>query len=47
MILRLRQLCCHPNLILSLADGYEDPTLLLGSEGEKELGRAKKIVGLE
>jgi hypothetical protein len=47
MILRLRQLCCHPNLILSLTDGYADPTLLVGSENDKELGRAKKIMGAE
>ncbi|KAF9468325.1 SNF2 family DNA-dependent ATPase [Collybia nuda] len=45
MILRLRQLCCHPNLILSQTGGYEDPTLLVGSESDKELGRAKKVMG--
>ncbi|KAF8064022.1 SNF2 family DNA-dependent ATPase [Lyophyllum atratum] len=45
MILRLRQLCCHPNLILSQTDGYEDPTLLVGSDGDRELGRARKIMG--
>lgn len=63
MILRLRQLCCHPNLILvsvnllndftldidaraqSLTDGYEDPTLLVASGAEKELGRARKLMG--
>ncbi|KAG6856050.1 hypothetical protein H0H87_008064 [Tephrocybe sp. NHM501043] len=45
MILRLRQLCCHPNLILSQTEGYEDPTLLVGSDSDKELARAKKIMG--
>lgn len=45
MILRLRQLCCHPHLILSLAEDFEDPTLLVGSDAEKELGRAKKAMG--
>ncbi|KAK6977040.1 SNF2 family DNA-dependent ATPase [Favolaschia claudopus] len=45
MILRLRQLCCHPHLILSLAGGFDDPTLLLGSDAEKERGRAQKLMG--
>ncbi|KAF8153937.1 SNF2 family DNA-dependent ATPase [Crassisporium funariophilum] len=45
MILRLRQLCCHPHLILSQAEGFEDPTLLVGSDADKELGRAKKSMG--
>ncbi|RDB23958.1 putative ATP-dependent helicase C23E6.02 [Hypsizygus marmoreus] len=45
MILRLRQLCCHPHLILSQSEGYDDPTLLVGSESDKELGRARKIMG--
>ncbi|TFK37535.1 SNF2 family DNA-dependent ATPase [Crucibulum laeve] len=45
MILRLRQLCCHPNLILTLANDYEDPTLLVASDSDKELGRAKKVMG--
>ncbi len=70
MILRLRQLCCHPNLILvsilfvddfrlvthclaSLggvqcqAEDYDDPTLLMSGESEKELARAKRVMGLE
>ncbi|KAF8958574.1 SNF2 family N-terminal domain-containing protein [Flammula alnicola] len=34
MILRLRQVCCHPYLILSLAEEFEDPTI-----------RAKKVMG--
>lgn len=29
----------------SLTDGYEDPTLLVGSSAEKELGRARKLMG--
>ncbi|KAJ6562842.1 SNF2 family DNA-dependent ATPase [Mycena vulgaris] len=47
MILRLRQLCCHPHLILSIAEGqgYGDPTLLLGSDTEKERGRALNLMG--
>ncbi|GLB44215.1 putative SNF2 family N-terminal domain [Lyophyllum shimeji] len=45
MILRLRQLCCHPHLILSQTEGYEDPTLLVGSNSDKELGRARKLLG--
>lgn len=64
MILRLRQLCCHPNLILvsssaaptqtrslicnhiqSLAEGFDDPTMLMGSDGDKELTRAIKSKG--
>ncbi|KAJ7131709.1 SNF2 family DNA-dependent ATPase [Mycena crocata] len=47
MILRLRQLCCHPHLILSIAEGqgYSDPTLLVGSDTEKERGRALKLMG--
>ncbi|KAJ7325554.1 SNF2 family DNA-dependent ATPase [Mycena albidolilacea] len=47
MILRLRQLCCHPHLILSIAEGqgFGDPTLLLGSDAEKERGRATKLMG--
>jgi hypothetical protein len=70
MILRLRQLCCHPNLILvskfpdlfclmahfflhlrrvmkCQADDYDDPTLLVGGENEKELGRARRVMGSE
>ncbi|KAF8809842.1 SNF2 family DNA-dependent ATPase [Phlegmacium glaucopus] len=45
MILRLRQLCCHPYLILSLAEEFEDPTLLVGSDADKELSRARKVMG--
>ncbi|KAJ7024175.1 SNF2 family DNA-dependent ATPase [Mycena alexandri] len=47
MILRLRQLCCHPHLILSIAEGqgFGDPTLLMGSDTEKERGRALNLMG--
>ncbi|CAK5270957.1 unnamed protein product [Mycena citricolor] len=47
MILRLRQLCCHPHLILSIANGqgFTDPTLLVGSDQDKERGRALKLMG--
>ena len=73
MILRLRQICAHPYLVLvrppfssSLApllhsltrllicgspatqhetDDFADPTALLGSDGDKELARATKLVG--
>jgi hypothetical protein len=31
----------------SQADGYEDPTLLVGSDADKELGRARKIMGAQ
>ncbi|KAF5329445.1 hypothetical protein D9619_009161 [Psilocybe cf. subviscida] len=46
MILRLRQVCCHPYLILSLANGFEDPSMLVGSDSDKELSRAKKVMGV-
>jgi len=45
LILRLRQLCCHPNLILGQAEGFEDPTVLVGSEADKEVARANKLLG--
>ncbi|KAI0270502.1 P-loop containing nucleoside triphosphate hydrolase protein [Gloeopeniophorella convolvens] len=47
MILRLRQLCCHPTLILAQAEQFDDPTLLVSGESEKELGRAKRLMGLD
>ncbi|THH13318.1 hypothetical protein EW146_g6890 [Bondarzewia mesenterica] len=31
----------------SQAEGYEDPSLLVGSESDKELGRAKRIMGAQ
>ncbi|KXN90402.1 hypothetical protein AN958_04271, partial [Leucoagaricus sp. SymC.cos] len=45
MILRLRQLCSHPHLILSQADGFEDPAAILGDECAKELARARRELG--
>ncbi|KAJ8462365.1 hypothetical protein ONZ45_g17962 [Pleurotus djamor] len=45
MILRLRQLCCHPNLILKDVGDYADPTLLVAGDAEQELGRALKFMG--
>ncbi|KAF5383948.1 hypothetical protein D9757_007371 [Collybiopsis confluens] len=45
MILRLRQLCCHPYLILSQTGKYDNPTALMGDEVQKERDRATKIKG--
>ncbi|KAJ3930944.1 MAG: SNF2 family DNA-dependent ATPase [Lentinula lateritia] len=45
MILRLRQLCCHPYLILSQTENFDDPTALMGGEAEKERARAIKAKG--
>ncbi|EGO02949.1 hypothetical protein SERLA73DRAFT_103014 [Serpula lacrymans var. lacrymans S7.3] len=45
LILRLRQLCCHPQLILSQTEDYSDPTLLVSDDKEKEIGRAIKTMG--
>ncbi|EKM52744.1 uncharacterized protein PHACADRAFT_211962 [Phanerochaete carnosa HHB-10118-sp] len=44
LILRLRQLCCHPNLVLHDVDG--DPTMAMASAAEKEFERAKKVMGV-
>ncbi|KAI0632702.1 SNF2 family N-terminal domain-containing protein [Trametes polyzona] len=44
-ILRLRQLCAHPFLVLEQADGYEDPSLMMGSDGDKEIARATRKMG--
>jgi len=65
LILRLRQLCCHPYLTLvthpfilhnyfniyepflqSLTEAFDDPGMLVASGAEKELSRAKKIMGV-
>ena len=62
LILRLRQLCCHPYLTLvcpsnlyiirrsdivqSLTDGSGEPAVLVATDSEKELNRAKKIMGM-
>ncbi|KAF9451016.1 hypothetical protein P691DRAFT_773496 [Macrolepiota fuliginosa MF-IS2] len=45
LILRLRQLCCHPHLILAQTDDFANPTALVGDESAKELARAKKEIG--
>ena len=45
LILRLRQMCCHPNLILAQAEEYDDPTMLLAGDGDKEVARAMKAKG--
>ncbi|KAI9451415.1 SNF2 family N-terminal domain-containing protein [Lactarius psammicola] len=47
MILRLRQLCCHPHLTLIRAEEGDDPTLLVSGESEKELARARRVMGPE
>ncbi|KAF9485841.1 hypothetical protein BDN70DRAFT_870738 [Pholiota conissans] len=47
LILRLRQVCCHPYLVLSLGDEYEDPTMVMATASDKELSRAKKIMGIQ
>ena len=31
----------------SQADGYDDPTLLVSGENEKDLARARKVMGSE
>jgi hypothetical protein len=31
----------------SQADGFDDPTLLVGSENEKDLARARKVMSSE
>ncbi|KAI9435461.1 SNF2 family N-terminal domain-containing protein [Lactarius indigo] len=47
MILRLRQLCCHPHLTLIRAEEGDDPTLLVSGESERELARARRVMGPE
>ncbi|OJT08730.1 hypothetical protein TRAPUB_340 [Trametes pubescens] len=44
-ILRLRQLCAHPHLVLEQADGFADPSVMMGSASDKELARATKKMG--
>ncbi|KIY44892.1 hypothetical protein FISHEDRAFT_50412, partial [Fistulina hepatica ATCC 64428] len=46
LILRLRQLCCHPNLTLAQSEELDDPTALIGSDNEKEVSRARKLMGI-
>ncbi|KIY72134.1 hypothetical protein CYLTODRAFT_418117 [Cylindrobasidium torrendii FP15055 ss-10] len=46
MILRLRQLCCHPHLILAQGSDFDDPTVMMGGDADaKELSRALKQKG--
>ncbi|TFK61429.1 hypothetical protein BDN72DRAFT_460900 [Pluteus cervinus] len=45
LILRLRQLCCHPNLVLSRTQNFDDPALLVATDADRELGRARKLLG--
>ncbi|KZV69422.1 hypothetical protein PENSPDRAFT_676105 [Peniophora sp. CONT] len=45
LILRLRQLCCHPNLILDQAGEGEDGTAMMSTNAEKEITRATKEMG--
>jgi hypothetical protein len=47
MILRLRQLCCHPHLLLIQAEEGDDPTLLVSGASERELARARRVMGPE
>jgi SNF2 family DNA or RNA helicase len=45
MILRLRQLCCHPNLILCHTEEHEDPSILMSDDKGKEFARAIRVMG--
>ncbi|KAG1873411.1 SNF2 family N-terminal domain-containing protein [Suillus tomentosus] len=45
MILRLRQLCCHPNLILCHTEEYEDPSIIMSDDKGKEFARAIRVMG--
>ncbi|VDB88476.1 unnamed protein product [Peniophora sp. CBMAI 1063] len=45
LILRLRQLCCHPNLILDQAGDGEDGTEMMSTDADKEVSRATKEMG--
>ncbi|GBE90155.1 hypothetical protein SCP_1900040 [Sparassis crispa] len=47
LILRLRRLCCHPHVILNLMEGFEDPTLVVSSDNDKEVARANKLLGAQ
>ncbi|KAI8992782.1 SNF2 family N-terminal domain-containing protein [Trametes punicea] len=47
-MLRLRQICCHPYLVLEQSDGFDDPAaLIMGGASEKEVARATKKMGLK
>ncbi|KAL1746595.1 P-loop containing nucleoside triphosphate hydrolase protein [Schizophyllum fasciatum] len=45
LILRLRQLTCHPQLILAQSGELDDPSLVVGTDAEKERSRATKLMG--
>lgn len=45
MILRLRQLCCHPNLILCHTEELEDPSILMSDDKGREFARAIRVMG--
>ncbi|KAG1859721.1 SNF2 family N-terminal domain-containing protein [Suillus subluteus] len=45
MILRLRQLCCHPNLILCHTEEHEDPSILISDDKGREFARAIRVMG--
>lgn len=45
MILRLRQLCCHPNLILCHTEEHEDPSILMSDDKGREFARAIRVMG--
>lgn len=45
MILRLRQLCCHPNLILCHTEEHEDPSVLMSDDKGREFARAIRVMG--
>ncbi|TRM63219.1 SNF2 family N-terminal domain-containing protein [Schizophyllum amplum] len=45
LILRLRQLTCHPQLILAQSGELDDPSLIVGTDAEKERSRATKLMG--
>lgn len=45
MILRLRQLCCHPNLILCHTEEHDDPSILMSDDKGREFARAIRVMG--
>ncbi|KAF4611576.1 hypothetical protein D9613_003624 [Agrocybe pediades] len=47
LMLRLRQICCHPALVLALGEDFEDPSAMMGNKAEKEISRAKKVLGVD
>ncbi|KAF8588075.1 hypothetical protein K439DRAFT_703082 [Ramaria rubella] len=45
LILRLRQVCGHPSLMLGLKDALDDPTKMPQHEKDKEIARARQEFG--